>query len=633
MPTKNLLITILTFSLLIITNSAYAQRNQKEGIMDFHSDIKIEVDGKIIVTETIIVNTTLNDIRRGIVRSIPNYRTDAKGKKQKMDFTIISVHRNENIEKWNTETVNEHKEIYIGDSNVMLTRGKHTYVIVYESYGHIGFFDTFDELYWNVTGNDWAFSIGKASATITLPDGATSINTSCYTGRKGSTASECSVVSNENTVTFRSKGALSPGEGLTVAVSFQRDIIKRPPPPTWAEMFWEEHKIPICALAFFTIMACFCYFTWRKVGKDPEKHVVIPTFNPPHDWSAAVTRYLYKRKYDSKVFTSTLISMAVKGALQIKLINRKFYLERKGINTRLSLEEKSVYDILFHQRESITVSDKHHETFSSANSGLSASIKARWKIDHYFRYNRKYIFLASLLMIVLLISYTTITGEGETAMAFLLGIPFAIFGIALLVKAIKKGKVGCSTIILFLIGLSFLTSLFVTTIGILATENIITAIFLISMFVLAITYFFLIKAPTELGAQIEAELEGFRMYLKTAEENRLNLMTPPDRTPELFEQLLPYAIALDVENEWGKKFDDVLKQADYKPDWYNDTMPLRYSILAGSLASSLESSIVLAQIDPTAVSSGSSGSGGWSSGSSGGGFSGGGGGGGGGRGW
>jgi uncharacterized membrane protein len=136
------------------------------------------------------------------------------------------------------------------------------------------------------------------------------------------------------------------------------------------------------------------------------------------------------------------------------------------------------------------------------------------------------------------------------------------------------------------------------------------------------------------GAALSAEIDGFKMYMKTAEEHRLKMLTPPERTPELFERLLPYALALDVANDWCKKFDNVLKRFNYQPEWYNgaeDISVTGFATTFTALNTSFNRSVSNAQKDPS--SSGSSGSSDWSSGSSGGGYSGGGGGGGGGRGW
>jgi hypothetical protein len=54
--------------------------------------------------------------------------------------------------------------IRIGDADVLLDYGDHTYVIEYEVKNQIRYFDDHDELYWNVTGSYWLFPIEAASA-------------------------------------------------------------------------------------------------------------------------------------------------------------------------------------------------------------------------------------------------------------------------------------------------------------------------------------------------------------------------------------------------------------------------------------------------------------------------------------
>jgi uncharacterized membrane protein len=139
----------------------------------------------------------------------------------------------------------------------------------------------------------------------------------------------------------------------------------------------------------------------------------------------------------------------------------------------------------------------------------------------------------------------------------------------------------------------------------------------------------LIKAPTLHGRKIMDEIEGFKMYLSIAEKERLNLLNPPERTPELFEKFLPYAIALGVENKWGNQFTSVFSGLEqdggqYHPTWYHGHHMSRFAIsdFTSSLGSSLSSSINSSASPP-----------GSSSGGGGGGSSGGGGGGGGGGGW
>jgi uncharacterized membrane protein len=158
--------------------------------------------------------------------------------------------------------------------------------------------------------------------------------------------------------------------------------------------------------------------------------------------------------------------------------------------------------------------------------------------------------------------------------------------------------------------------------------SIIAGVAILAMALVNIVFHELLKAPTSQGRKVMDRIEGFQMYLKTAEEQRLNVLTPPDKTPELFEKYLPYAIALDAENQWAEKFEDVLARAaadsGYQPHWYHGRS--FSAIGAAGLASSVGDSL------SSAVSSSST-SPGSSSGSGGGGSSGGGGGGGGGGGW
>jgi uncharacterized membrane protein len=122
---------------------------------------------------------------------------------------------------------------------------------------------------------------------------------------------------------------------------------------------------------------------------------------------------------------------------------------------------------------------------------------------------------------------------------------------------------------------------------------------------------------------------GFRDYLDVAEKDELNLRNPPAKTPELFESMLPFALALDVEQRWSEKFAAVLAAvrdesgAGYQPAWYDGRFnAARLASTTGHVTSGLGKAISSSVTAP-----------GSSSGGGGGGSSGGGGGGGGGGGW
>ena len=102
------------------------------------------------------------------------------------------------------------------------------------------------------------------------------------------------------------------------------------------------------------------------------------------------------------------------------------------------------------------------------------------------------------------------------------------------------------------------------------------------------------------------------MYLSVAEKERLNLFNSPQKTPELYEKFLPWALALEVEQQWSEQFSEVLEKAmkedNYSPSWYHSGQPFTSAGLASSLGSSLSSTISSSSRAPGS-SSGSSGGG------------------------
>ena len=629
--------SILTVFFLMMLTAAFGQE-PSERIIRFHADIVIDTTGRIEVTERIKVYAAGNAIKRGIERDVPLYRKDKDGKRVRMETNILSVRCNGDKVGFATRNDGDNTILRIGDANVLLATGEYEYSIVYESFGHIGFFDDYDELYWNVTGNGWSFAIEQAAAAITLPGGASAIagQTSCYTGAVGSTAKDCSC---EDQI-FTANRPLAPGEGLTVAVAFPRDVVRRPPPPTKAQAFWYAHGKTVCGLAGLLIFAVYCFFSTRKLGARPRKPVAIPAFKPPRGMSPAEVGYLRTRKYEGKALTATFVDMAVKRALTISCEEKKKYaLINNKETARLRPVEQRMHNALFNGgREKVEVVQSNYQRFSQADDSLKNFVSKQWNLKDCFNENKGYAKAGGFVFCAVIALYSLFTfSDGNVIMAFCLASP--LIAVAVL-------KMVAVTDLDFSAG-TYLAMIFAPLclmIGALWLEfdntfdyqtHWLSAGFYAAMSAGYFAYVKRIRMFTPEGAKIASEIEGFRMYMKTAEEHRLNMLAPPEHTLELFEKLLPYALALDVSNEWCKKFDDVLNAINYHPEWYDSKDDLR-KIGFDKAFTGLAASLLSAKKERTSYSSdsgSSSGSGSWSSGSSGGGYVGGGGGGGGGRGW
>jgi len=126
---KTLLLVLLV---LAAVPSIFAQQ---EKIYSYHSDIVINKDASMIVTETIKVKALGIDIRRGIFRDFPTTYEDAYGNKVVVDMDIIGVYRDGQPEDYHTEYHDNGVSIYAGNKDVYLDPGDYTYKIIYKTTG------------------------------------------------------------------------------------------------------------------------------------------------------------------------------------------------------------------------------------------------------------------------------------------------------------------------------------------------------------------------------------------------------------------------------------------------------------------------------------------------------------------
>ncbi len=135
----------------------------EERVLRFDVDASVEQDASLIVTERIVFTAEGKDIKRGLYRTFPTDFTDAEGVRRRAGFELLSAELDGAPTPWLVERIGENLDIRLGDLDKLLPHGEHRFTITYRTSGQLGFFEEHDELYWNVTGNDWVFPIEKAS--------------------------------------------------------------------------------------------------------------------------------------------------------------------------------------------------------------------------------------------------------------------------------------------------------------------------------------------------------------------------------------------------------------------------------------------------------------------------------------
>ncbi len=167
---------------LVVLLAGLAPAGAVERILRFVSDVAVERNGDLAVTETIAVQAEGRDIRRGILRDFPTSYRRRDGARVEVGFDVQSVTRDGAPENWVTERLSNGVRVRIGSADRLLSTGRHEYVIRYRTTRQIGFFADYDELYWNATGTGWTFPIDQAEARITLPEAVPFRQTAFYTG-------------------------------------------------------------------------------------------------------------------------------------------------------------------------------------------------------------------------------------------------------------------------------------------------------------------------------------------------------------------------------------------------------------------------------------------------------------------
>lgn len=553
----------------------------QERILAYHADIEVMADGGMEVTEHITVRAEGQRIRRGIYRDFPTRYRDVAGNRYVVDFEVLGVERDGQWEPWFTESMPNGVRVNTGSDDFLPVPADITFAIRYRTSRQLGFFDGHDELYWNVTGLGWDFAIESASATVRLPGAVpvAELDLEAYTGPEGlqGTAYVARAPA-PGVAEFATTSPLGSYEGLTIVVGFPKGLVAQPSRAQRLAWLLRDNGGVLVALAGLLALLPWYLRSWHRVGRDPAPGSIFPRYEAPEGFSPGELRYLWKQAYSDRCFAADVVDLAVHGQLVVEQSGRKDWtLERLASDATAPSEgQRVLLENLFKAGPRIELKDTNASTIGGARL---LHLKALDKRMHpaFFKRNGWPLFWGWLFSF------------GYGVLAFLVaggaGIPLIIVLLALAL-------------------------------------------------VLHMVFAWLMKAPTPQGRKLLDEIEGLRLYLGVAERDELaRLRKPgepeaPSPDPERYQALLPYALALDVEDAWTKHFTAAVgaaqaEQTARSMGWYRGSAGSMATL--GAMSTSLGSALS-SQISSSSSPPGSS-SGGGGGGSSGGGGGGGGGGG------
>jgi uncharacterized membrane protein YgcG len=564
-------------------HALHAQRSLE--IERFDATIRVEESGWIDVREEILVRFT--GAWNGIIRSIPvEYRTpQGFSFRLILDDVAVTGEDGEPLEYWSSRQ-RVYRELKVRVPGASDATRK--VVIRYRVPNALRFHDEYDELYWNVTGDEWEMPIRAASATVHLPPGLDGVRTASWTGGYGSTEDAADVEEAPEEIRFQARRELNFREGLTVAVAWNPGVIAR---PTWLDRtlgFIRANWLLVFPFVSLGIM----WRLWSTRGRDPERLAIAPQYEPPDGLTPAEAGTLVDNRPDMRDVTAALVDLAVRGFLRIEEVEPTGFLARLGGNTDYRLVPlRPVAD-----RKALRTHERKILDGIFGNAGGDAAGVMMSDLARQF-----YAHLPAIRDGI----YDELKKRGYYDRR-----PDKVLG------AWMGG--GVVVLVLSLVAFLFVADAFSTSLLTVFLAAIGTAIPVFG-------FGAFMPARTVKGARTTERILGFEEFLERVESDRYRRMIT---SPEMFERFLPYAMAFGVEGKWAAAFQDVYKEP---PDWYRGRWD--HSFRPIHLVGNVHRMTAAAGTAFTSAPRSSGGSGFGGGGGGGGGFSGGGFGGGGGRGW
>ena len=579
-----------------------------ESISSYDVRIDVGANGRLGVTETIAYNFGGNK-KHGILREIPTRAKVDDHHNRLYPLTNISVSRDGYGERFDTSTSGDDEVLKIGNPRKTIS-GTHTYVIRYTMAGALNAFADHVELYFNAIGNAWQVPIGAARATVTGPAAIQRIT--CYAGPGGSKRPCAQSNMDGASATFVASD-LHAGDSLTVVTAFPVGSITGTEPilgrrHTLADGFaitpWTVG--PGLALALLGAVGALL-IAWRfgrdryYVGQLPglipgpgEPDVqrrkpffgappVSVEFTPPDiQWGRGGTGKvrpgqvgtIVDEKADVVDVTATILDFAVHRHLHITEVRAPgakkptdWRLERLTDGDPKFLPyERTLFDALFSGRDSVTLSELKN-TFATDLRKVRNQLYADLVAQGWYRQSPATVRAAAIAVaIAVLLASAGITALLATASSF------GVIGLGLVLAAI---------------------------VALVAAPRF--------------------PARTGKGSAALARIQGFRLYVATAEAEQIRFQ----EREQIFSEYLPYAVVFGLAERWAGIFSDI---GAVNPDgsgglyWYAGAPGWNMAFFAGSMSTfTATTGTSLSSTPPSASGSSGFGGGGFSGGGAGGG--------------
>lgn len=550
----------------------------RERISDFSVELAVRADASILVKECIRVQAEHDAIRHGIFRSVPTLSWHGR-KLRTYGVELVEARMDGAPVPCRTERNDLLTSFILGDPDKEIARGEHEFLLVYRTTGHVRRDGGGYAVLYNATGSRWSFPIENAGAVLLLPDGAELTQSSAYIAHGNSRKDACELP--EPNV-FAAARPLEPGEALVLRAAWKDGSITLPAPSLRERL--NAYGPEIMTAAGVIPLLCF-FFLWLFFRR-ARRPVVVPLFSPPQDISPGLAAHLCEK--EDNAGRADLLWTAVRGFMRMKKDGGKWtFIPAWPERAQRGWQDKAclaIADGLFsdapganaplpengmpegwHAAESDD-GERLYRALHGLQDGYRERMRAFGASCGLLLPAAGVIVNAFLLYAALYVAGWMGIYDGENLKEHFFGI-FLCSLIAALPLTLMRRKKG----VLRGTALAAFAALSVSALGLLTEWEwqywlpVLSCVFTPPLFLRCFPY-----RLTPEGLKARAAVEGLAMYVGTAEKERLARINAPEDTVEIYEVMLPYAVALGMAGAWEKRFAPVLAAAGYAAEWMDD---------------------------------------------------------------
>ncbi|MBB3343728.1 DUF2207 domain-containing protein [Luteimonas sp. RC10] len=485
--------------------TAWAQ----ERILSDDIEVRVLADGRLDVTERIAIRAEGRIFRHGIVRDIPVRYRDPTGTRVVVDLDVYEVLRDGRPAPWTAERSGNRMRVRVGDARRLPTPSTPVYTLRYRTTRQLGFFDDHDAVYLPAFAPARDVEIARGSIAIALPD-AVPVETLHADGATGTVDAPGRdfhlALSAAGTTRWTLARPLPPEAGWTVSLAFPKGLIA--PPSRQQRLAWwlHDHRGPLVALAGLVALLVLYVLQRRRHRQGHARDDTTLRDVPPPGFSPGGLRYLLRMRYDARCLSSDLLAAAVDDHVHLlrertsEGMQWRVLRTRPGAHRLPTLEQRALLTALLPgpgTQDAVVLAPAQAE-----------AVVATWRA-HERALRRR--FQPALF---------GVRGGGL----------LAALAIALLSGATA-------------LWLSAEAGLWAPTLAIVAAMGLI----LVACAIRA-------RSLTAEGERLLAHIQGLRRYLAGDPGTLGGEAAPPPLDVHHYEHLLPYAVALDVEAAWTRRF-------------------------------------------------------------------------------